>query len=134
MNKIASIAAAIAAFSTSAVFAASPADASCANCAKPVPVYVVSPTELPTEAQNQTVHLAMTIDAQGVPHDIRPESFVDQRIARRLQVAVSQWRFRPEYVNGQAVSARVVLPVTLAGESDASTHDGLTQASTIHAN
>ena len=120
MNKSLLLVAAIAAFSGTAAFASTPSKSDCSTCTTPVPVYVVHPTELPSEAFNRTVNLAMDIDAQGVPHAVHPAGIVDRRIAERLKMAVSQWRFRPQYVNGQAVSTRVILPVTLVDEDDTS--------------
>lgn len=134
MNKFALIAAAAAAFSASVTFASTPAQSAASSAIKPVPVHVVNPTDLPIEALNSTVDMVMTIDEKGVPHDVRSAHFVNRQIAQRLEAALSQWRFQPQYVDGRAVPTRVVLPLTLVDENSLAARQGLASASATNAN
>jgi hypothetical protein len=115
MNKITLLVATLsAALSTSAFAGTSTCCTAASQTAnKPVPVKVVSPTHLPRSYENATVEVALTIDAQGVPHDVRPVGKIDRRVEQSLVTAVSQWRFTPNVVNGQPVSTRVLLPLQL---------------------
>lgn len=89
-----------------------PAAAAPANAA-PAPVKIVAPTQLPRSFENARVVLALTIDAQGVPHQIAPVGYLPEAVRKQLVSAVSQWRFAPKYQDGRAVATRVVLPLRL---------------------
>ncbi len=106
-----------AAFFASTTFAA-PATSSTpgANVSKPVPIHVVSPTNLPWDFDHATVNLAFTIDEKGVPHDVRTVGRLPAEVASQLITAVSQWRFRPMLENGKPATTRVVLPLTLVSQ------------------
>ena len=101
-------------FATSS-FAATAVDACTteASPSAPVPVSVVSPTDLPRTFRPTTVQVTLTIDEKGVPHNVKPVGFVDRDVAKRVIAAVSQWRFTPKQVNGQAVAGRFVLPLEI---------------------
>jgi TonB family protein len=77
----------------------------------PAPAKVVSPTDLPRRYQNKTIRLSLTVDESGRPHNIAVLSDRDEKLARRLRSAVSQWEFTPAMKNGQPVSVDVVLPL-----------------------
>ena len=80
---------------------------------KPYPIQVVSPSHLPQEYENALVTLKLTIDAQGVPHNVRPAEWVPNAVAERIVSAVSQWRFAPARVHGEPVSTVAILPLKL---------------------
>lgn len=80
----------------------------------PVPVSTVSPTLVPRLYADCTVQVEMTIDANGVPHQVEPGPGVAPDLARRLLPAVSQWRFAPAQQDGRPVPLHVILPVKLA--------------------
>jgi hypothetical protein len=79
----------------------------------PVPTKVVQFKDLSRKYENATVAVTMTIDAAGVPHDVKPAGNMPRELIAVVVPMVQQWRFRPSYVNGQAVPARVVLPLQL---------------------
>jgi protein TonB len=79
----------------------------------PTVAKVVSPTDLPGSARGATVTLQFTIDAEGLPHDIRIVSPGDQALAKNLIPAVSQWQFTPARKNGVPVATKVELPLEL---------------------
>lgn len=79
----------------------------------PVPLHVVSPANLPRSHIGATVTLRMTIDENGRPQNIRVLSDRDERLAKNLVAAVSQWQFTAPRRNGVAVKTSVELPLTL---------------------
>lgn len=79
----------------------------------PVPVKVVNPTGLFRRHEGETITLVLTIDAAGLPHDIRLRWGTDQNLAERLLPAVAQWKFTPAKRNGVPVPVRVELPIEL---------------------
>jgi outer membrane biosynthesis protein TonB len=84
-----------------------------AGAQRPVALHVVAPTELPRAAIDSVVQVVMTIDAEGVPHDISVVSRTDSHVSSSVVRAVSQWRFSPMYQDGHARTARVILPLKL---------------------
>jgi len=117
-SKSIALAAAILGLSATSVFATTTAahDQSVAaiRLDVPVPAKVVAPTDLPRRYEGATVRLSLTIDAAGVPHDIKVVSTRDNALTRSLVTAVSQWRFTPARRNGTPVSTKVELPIELA--------------------
>lgn len=79
----------------------------------PVPVKVVSPTGLVRRYQGATVTLSLTIDAAGLPHDIKLVQNKDRNLAENLLPAIAQWRFTPAMKNGAPVPAKILLPIEL---------------------
>lgn len=121
MNKITLIVSAVFA---SAVFAGTANAASCDKCATgstsvqmPVPVHVVSVTNLPTTFEAGTVELALTIDEQGVPQRVKPMQNLSAEVKSSVVSAVSQWRFTPKYVDGKPVKAQVILPLQITDKA-----------------
>jgi outer membrane biosynthesis protein TonB len=101
-----------------AAFAGTPAAAAVdVRSSLPVPVSVVHPTNLPLRFKDTTVQVVLTIDAQGVPHDVSAAGGMPADFAKQLLPVVAQWRFSPMYENGKAVAARVILPIELTEES-----------------
>jgi outer membrane biosynthesis protein TonB len=93
-----------------------------AKATLPVPVSVVHPTNLPRQYENVTVQVELTVDAKGVPHNVKPAGQMPKDLAARLVPAVSQWRFEPAHTaDGKAVAATVVLPLELVEGADAQT-------------
>lgn len=97
--------------SQGSLFAAAPATTDART--KPYPVSIVEPNRLPRDYENALVSLKLTIDAQGVPHNVRPAEWIPSAVAERLVSAVSQWRFEPARVNGRAVPTTAILPLKL---------------------
>lgn len=85
------------------------------DTAKPYPIKVVNPTNLPRDFVKSTINVALTVDEKGVPSDVHTLGPVDRRVAARVVSAVSQWRFSPKVVDGVPVSGRCVLPIELTG-------------------
>ncbi len=81
------------------------------------PVYVVHPTGLPASFKNTVVRVTMTLDANGIPHDVAADGYLPRDVAKRLLPVVAQWRFSPVRENGRAVTARVILPIELSENS-----------------
>jgi outer membrane biosynthesis protein TonB len=111
------------AFSATNSFAA--ANDQCAACSTakatlPVPISVVHPTNLPRQYENVTVQIELTIDENGVPHNVKPAGQMPKDLAARLLPAVSQWRFKPSHTaDGKAIATTVVLPLELVEGADA---------------
>lgn len=105
------IAAVATAFVTTSAFACE--NPGCPTNAKPTPVSVVHPTDLPRQYENATVRVSMVIDRNGVPHDVKAVGPMDRALAERLLPVVSQWRFSPQLKDGKPVDASVVLPLQL---------------------
>ena len=57
----------------------------------------------------------MTIDENGRASNVRVAGARDQAAYKRLVRAVSQWKFSPARRAGQAVSAKVELPLEVTG-------------------
>ncbi len=80
----------------------------------PVPLTVVHPTNLPNAYRNVTVAVQVTIDRNGVAHNVLPVGDMPKDLASRLMPAVSQWTFTPaRNAKGEAVQKTVILPLTL---------------------
>ena len=89
-------------------------DASLKTPGVPVPVAVVSPSDVDAKYTGAKVELAFTVDAMGIPTDFSVISSPDAVIAKVMMDAVSKWRFTPAQKNGIAVATKVVLPVKIA--------------------
>ena len=89
-------------------------DASLKTPGVPVPVAVVSPSDVDAKYTGAKVELAFTVDAKGFPTDFSVISSPDAVIAKVMMDAVSKWRFTPAQKNGIAVATKVVLPVKIA--------------------
>ena len=89
-------------------------DASLKSPGVPVPVVVVSPSDVSSKYVGAKVELAFTVDAKGFPTDFSVKSSPDDVIAKVMMDAVSKWRFTPAQKNGTAVATKVVLPVKIA--------------------
>lgn len=79
----------------------------------PVPTQIVHPVDLPRSYQGATVTLSLTIDASGLPHNIKIVSRGDGAVSKNLIAAVSQWKFTPGLLNGVPVTTKVTLPLQL---------------------
>lgn len=79
----------------------------------PSPVYVVHPLDLPRDYQGVTVRIALTVDAEGVPHDIAAAQPLPRSLTAQLFPALAAWRFSPGRVNRVPRSTRVILPLCL---------------------
>ena len=89
-------------------------DASLKTPGVPVPVAVVSPSDVDAKYTGAKVELTFTVDAKGIPTDFSVISSPDAVIAKVMMDAVSKWRFTPVQKNGIAVATKVVLPVNIA--------------------
>lgn len=84
----------------------------------PVPVAVVKP-RVPEAYSGRTVFVEFTVDAAGVPRGVRsPDASLPPELVMPIIDAVAQWRFAPLTKQGEAVSARVLLPVAIVSELD----------------
>jgi TonB family protein len=81
----------------------------------PVPVAVVSPSDVDAKYSGAKVELAFTVDAMGIPTNFSVVSSPDATLAKVMMDAVSKWRFTPVQKNGIAIATRVVLPVRVSG-------------------
>jgi len=81
----------------------------------PVPVSVVSPTNVGSEYAGASVKLKFTVDTNGKPTDFAVVSSPDAALASVIANAVSKWRFTPAQKNGAPVATKVVLPVHVSG-------------------
>jgi protein TonB len=79
----------------------------------PAPIRIVEPTELLRRHAGATVTLSLTVDAAGLPHDIKIVQGQDQNLTARLLPAVAQWKFTPAMRNDTPVSAKILLPIKL---------------------
>jgi TonB family protein len=102
-----------------AVFAKTPEqtylDASLKAPGVPVPVAVVSPSDVDAKYAGAQVQLAFTVDATGIPTNFSVVASPDAALAKVVMDAVSKWRFTPAQKNGAVIATRVVLPVRVAG-------------------
>lgn len=90
-------------------------DASLKAPGVPVPVAVVSPSDIDTKYSGAKVELAFTVDAMGTPRDFSVVSSPDDALAKAVTDAVSKWRFTPALKNGTAVATKVLLPIRISG-------------------
>ncbi len=81
----------------------------------PAPVKIIEPIMVPQSHEGSVVHLAMKIDANGKPSNIRVLGVNDQSAYRRIIVTVSQWEFSPARRDGKAVPSKVELPLEVKG-------------------
>jgi TonB family protein len=92
-------------------------------CAKgpniPVPVAVVSPTNVSSDYVGTKVEVAFTVDTKGSPTGLSVVSAPDAILARLIVDAVKQWRFTPVSHNGTAVATKVILPIKIVDHGDA---------------
>lgn len=79
----------------------------------PVPLKMVHFSNLPRQYENVTIKLTLTIDEQGLPHNVQPAEPMPKDLAQRILPVIAQWRFKPSYVDGKPVVARVILPLEL---------------------
>ena len=81
----------------------------------PVPVAVVSPSDVSLRYVGAKVELSFTVDTKGMPTGFSVVSSPDAALAKVVMDAVAQWRFSPALKNGTAVATKVVLPVRVSG-------------------
>ena len=81
----------------------------------PVPVAVVSPSNVSADYAGTKVELAFTVDTKGMPVDFSVVASPDAAVARLIMDAVSKWRFTPAQKDGTPVATKVVLPVRISG-------------------
>ena len=93
-------------------------DASLKAPGVPVPVAVVSPSDVSAKYSGAKVELAFTVDAMGTPTNFSVVSSPDDVIAKVIVDAVSKWRFTPAMKDGAAVATKVVLPVRITGSDN----------------
>ena len=79
----------------------------------PMPVAVVSPSDISAKYAGAKVELSFTVDALGNPTDFSVVASPDATLAKVVMDAVSKWRFTPAQKNGSAVATKVVLPVRI---------------------
>lgn len=105
-----------------AAFAKSPEqaylDASLKGAGVPVPVTVVSPSNVAAGYIGSKVELAFTVDSKGKPTEMSVVSAPDAVLAKVIVDAVSKWRYTPAQENGAAVPTKVVLPVKISEAGD----------------
>lgn len=109
--------AALAALLSLTANAAPPASGSELILPQPVTEAVVAPKHVPYRYLNATVKVALTIDEQGVPSDIRVNGGRDRALTESLVPAIAQWRFTPAMKNGVPVKRQAILPLTLVEET-----------------
>jgi len=80
----------------------------------PVPVAVVSPSDVGMKYVGAKVQLAFTVDAKGNPTDFSVVASPDAALAKVVMDAVAKWRFSPAQKNGSAVATKVILPVHIS--------------------
>ncbi|MEO6005592.1 MAG: energy transducer TonB [Opitutus sp.] len=80
----------------------------------PVPVAVVSPSDISAKYAGANVKLSFTVDASGIPTGFSIVSSPDAALAKVVMDAVAKWRFSPAQKNGAAVATKVVLPVRVS--------------------
>jgi len=105
---------------STSMFAAGVAnDASATEAAytKPRPTKIVKPEGLPQQYIDATVSVSLTVDENGLPHDIKLMGHKNRDLAQVLVPAIAQWRFTPATKDGVAVSQRVVMPLTLLADT-----------------
>jgi TonB family protein len=90
-------------------------DASSKAPGVPVPVAVVSPSDIDAKYIGAQVELAFTVDATGNPTGFSVVSSPDATLAKVMMDAVTQWRFTPAQKNGMAIATKVVLPLRVSG-------------------
>jgi TonB family protein len=93
-------------------------DASSKSPGVPVPISVVSPSDVSTKYLGAKVELAFTVDATGIPTGFSVVSSPDDALAKIVMDAVSEWRFTPAQKDGVAVATKVVLPVRVSGSDN----------------
>jgi protein TonB len=93
-------------------------DASLKEPGVPVPVAVVSPSDVDAKYAGAQVQLAFTVDATGIPTNFSVVASPDAALAKVMMDAVSRWRFSPAQKNGAAIATRVVLPVRVTGSDN----------------
>lgn len=102
---------------SAAVFATSSYAAECTGecpkAQKPAPISVVQPTNLPLRFEGATIEIELTIDEDGVPHNVRAARWMPSDLAKVLIPTIEQWRFTPQYKDGKPVTTRVILPIKL---------------------
>ena len=81
----------------------------------PVPVAVVSPTNVSSEYAGASVKLKFTVDTNGKPTNFAVVSSPDAALAGVIADAVAKWRFTPAKKNSAPVATKVVLPVHISG-------------------
>ncbi|MEO7598321.1 MAG: energy transducer TonB [Opitutus sp.] len=89
-------------------------DASSKAPGMPVPVAVVSPSDVSPRYVGAQVKLSFTVDTKGIPTGLSVVSSPDAALAKVVMDAVAQWRFSPAQKNGAAVATKVVLPVRVS--------------------
>lgn len=80
---------------------------------RPVPIKVVQPVGVPLKYRDAIIRTTLTVDAAGLPSDIKVQDSDDPELTSSLVSALSQWRFMPARVNGVAVGRGVILPLML---------------------
>jgi TonB family protein len=59
-----------------------------------------------------SVILALVVDAQGQPRNLRLQRSLGMGLDEKAMAAVSTWRFKPGTLNGQPVATQINVEVT----------------------
>jgi TonB family protein len=82
---------------------------------RPAPIKTVEPAINPTQdREGGKVTIALTIDRDGIPKDLKVEEASSTQLGRRCLDAAAQWRFKPGKIKGVPVKTRVSLPFNIA--------------------
>ncbi|HUJ42933.1 MAG TPA: TonB family protein [Opitutaceae bacterium] len=82
---------------------------------RPEPIKTVEPSVNQYQVrEGGKVTIALTIDRDGVPKDLKVEQASNADLGRRCLEAVAQWRFKPGKIRGVPVKTRVSLPFNIA--------------------
>lgn len=84
----------------------------------PVPVAVVSPRVWPGTA-GDSVSIEFTVETSGKPSGFSVLSTSDSALADAVVDAVKQWQFTPAQRGGVPVATKVILPVRVVANADA---------------
>lgn len=82
----------------------------------PRPTHVVRFYGLPERFNDATVHVVLTVDAEGNPTEISSLKRLPRDLTDRIYPALEKWKFSPARdKNGTPVPMQVVLPLHLVG-------------------
>jgi len=91
------------------------------NPSIPVPISVITP-QISAGYADQTVNVEFTVDTTGTPTGLIGKSSPDEQLSEAVVEAVKQWKFIPAHRSGEAVAARVALPVHIVAKDTFSSY------------
>ena len=87
------------------------------NFVPPQPIETVAP-EIADRHAGRVIKVRLTVDSDGLPHDVQVLNSMERQLINQIVRAVSQWKFTPGARDGVAIETRVIMPLQVRLDHD----------------